>query len=194
MFSRIFERWKRGSFTGSSSQQSKGLSDKKIRLGICAMDKKARSKPMSEILDRLPKELFEIERFGDDCILNQPVENWPVVEVLVSFYSTRFPTEKALQYIKLRKPFLINDLEMESTLKDRRQVYSLLKSVGIDVPNHVFVNRDNVREGGDEDNNVIEEFDEVTFLSVCSFTVFLMFISFPVRLRFLFLPSFCLSS
>jgi inositol hexakisphosphate/diphosphoinositol-pentakisphosphate kinase len=135
---------------------------RKIRLGICAMDKKAKSKPMSEILDRLPKEMFEVELFGDDRILNQPIDTWPVVDVLITFYSTKFPTEKALDYIKLRKPFLINDLEMDNTtLKDRRKVYNLLKSIGIDVPTHVFVNRD---EG--EDNNVIEEYDEVSVYSI----------------------------
>lgn len=130
---------------------------KKITLGICAMDKKAQSKPMKEILSRLPPDAFEIVFYGDDCILNTPVEDWPVCEVLITFYSTRFPTEKALQYIKLRNPFLINDLEMDSTLKDRRKVYELLLSQGIDVPQHVFVNR----EPDQPDNNVVEEFDEV---------------------------------
>jgi inositol-hexakisphosphate/diphosphoinositol-pentakisphosphate 1-kinase len=133
---------------------------KKISLGICAMDKKARSKPMREILDRLPKDLFEITVFGDDCILNQPVEQWPIVEVLIAFYSTKFPTEKAVEYTKLRNPFCINDLTMEGTLKDRRKVYNLLQQCGIDVPNHIFVSRD---EYGD-DYYKIEEFDEVNFI------------------------------
>jgi inositol hexakisphosphate/diphosphoinositol-pentakisphosphate kinase len=129
---------------------------KKITLGICAMDKKAKSKPMREILQRLPEELFTIVYFGDECILNQPVESWPVVEVLISFFSKGFPTQKALEYVKLRKPYMINDLEMEATLSDRRKVYNLLKSQNIDVPRHLFVSRD------DPDNeNILEEFDEV---------------------------------
>jgi inositol-hexakisphosphate/diphosphoinositol-pentakisphosphate 1-kinase len=132
---------------------------RKIVLGICAMDKKARSKPMKEILSRLPEDLFEIVVFGDDCILNQPVEAWPPVEVLITFFSNKFPTDKALQYIALRKPFLINDLSMEATLKDRRQVYDLMVSIGIDVPAHVFVTRPDP-DSGLADTNVIEEFDE----------------------------------
>ena len=43
------------------------------------MDKKAKSKAMLEILNRLedfPE--FEIITFGDDCILNQPIEQWPL--------------------------------------------------------------------------------------------------------------------
>ena len=45
------------------------------------MDKKTKAKPMKEILNRLPEELFEIFVFGDDVILNSPIEDWPVVEV-----------------------------------------------------------------------------------------------------------------
>jgi inositol hexakisphosphate/diphosphoinositol-pentakisphosphate kinase len=141
---------------------------KKITLGICAMDKKAKSKPMREILSRLPADAFEIVMYGDECILNTPVEEWPVVEVLITFYSTRFPTEKALEYIKLRNPYLLNDLEIDSVMKDRRKVYELLESQGIDVPHHVFLNR----EPGVEDTNQLEEHDEVisfSFSLVCAF-------------------------
>lgn len=34
--------------------------DKKVIVGICARDKKAKSKAMAEILGRLPKEVFEV--------------------------------------------------------------------------------------------------------------------------------------
>jgi len=128
---------------------------KKITLGICAMDKKTQSKPMREILKRLSTEQFEIVIFGDECILHQPVESWPVVEALITFYSNHFPTQKALDYVKLRKPYMINDLEMGEILKDRRKVYELLESQGIDVPLHVFCNRDDPSV-----INVVEEFDE----------------------------------
>lgn len=128
----------------------------KISLGICAMDKKARSKPMTEILGRLPEDLFEIHIFGDECILNEPVENWPVVECLIAFYSGGYPLDKALEYVELRHPFLVNDLEMQKTLMDRRLVYEVLQSCDIPVPRHVYVNRDE----HDEDHNVLEEFDD----------------------------------
>ena len=132
---------------------------KKIVLGICAMDKKAKSKPMREILKRLPDQCFDIIIFGDDCILNKPVEEWPVVEVLIAFYSTNYPLSKAVEYVKLRNPFMINDLEMDATLKDRRKVYELLQKQGIDVPFHVILNRD-PDSIAPESGNIVEEFDE----------------------------------
>ena len=121
-----------------NSAKSKGKLVK-IKLGICAMDKKAKSKPMREILSRLTDGLFDIIVFGDEVIQNQAVDTWPVVEVLIAFYSTNFPTEKAMEYVKLRKPFMVNDLEMESTLADRRRVYETLQANGIHVPIHVYV-------------------------------------------------------
>ena len=128
----------------------------KIRLGVCAMDKKARSKPMREILGRLPEALFDVIIFGDDCILNDPIQNWPEVEALIAFYSHNFPTEKALEYVHLRKPFMLNDLEMDAVLKDRRRVYELLEANGINVPFHVYCERDNPNHN----ENNIEEYDE----------------------------------
>ena len=127
----------------------------KITVGVCAMDKKARSKPMREILNRLCPDLFNIVIFGDDCILNQPVAEWPEVDCLITFFSTHFPIERALEYIKLRDPFLINDLEMHNVLVDRKQIYDKLESLGINVPKHVFLDR--------SDPNVshnVEEFDD----------------------------------
>jgi len=114
----------------------------RIRVGICAMDKKARSKPMAEILSRLEKKIFYVLFFGDDMILNQPVAEWPVCDVLIAFYSSGYPLEKASEYADLHNPVILNDLKMQEVMKDRRQVYDLLQQSGIDVPRHIFINLD----------------------------------------------------
>ena len=67
---------------------------RKIRLGICAMDKKSRSRPMQEIMRRLPEKEFEIVVFGNRCLLEEPVEEWPIVDCLIGFYSKGFPLKK----------------------------------------------------------------------------------------------------
>lgn len=94
--------------------------DKKVIVGICAMAKKSNSKPMKEIVRRLENfSRIQIIIFSEDVILNRPVEEWPVVNALISFFSTGFPLDKAIEYKNLRNPFVVNDLEMQFVLQDR---------------------------------------------------------------------------
>ncbi|ETV93146.1 hypothetical protein H310_12755 [Aphanomyces invadans] len=112
-------------------------------VGVCAMEKKSRSKPMQEILRRLvKKKQFDLVIFTDDMILNHPIEEWPICEAIFSFYSTGFPLAKAESYVHLRRPVLVNDLSMQHVLFDRRKVYEVLIRNGVNVPRHAIVNRD----------------------------------------------------
>lgn len=107
------------------------------------MDKKARSKPMQEIVARLQASgEFEVRPFGDDVILNKPVEEWPRCDCLLSWHSDGFPLQKAQAYASLRRPYLINDVHMQDLLLDRREVYSKLQASGIPVPKHIVVDRE----------------------------------------------------
>jgi hypothetical protein len=129
-------------YSGISSGPTPHSSNSKIRLGICAMDKKARSKPMSEILSRLDESQFDIVVFGDDLLLHAPIEQWPIVDALIAFHSTGYPLAKAEAYASMHKPFLLNDLRIQRDLMDRRKVYEKCVEAGIDVPRHVFMSRD----------------------------------------------------
>ena len=156
-FSPVPKSGKDLTLTRTSSNASS--SSNRIRLGICAMDKKARSKPMAAILERLDAETFEPVYFGDNLILNEPVESWPVCDVLIAFYSNGYPLEKAEEYVSLRQPYLLNDLKMQRTLMDRRRVYDLLEECGIDVPKHVFMSRDGYVSSGTGDGKTIDDSD-----------------------------------
>ena len=114
-----------------------------IRLGVAAMDRKARSKPMQNILNRmLSMGDFEVIVFGDKVILDEDVDTWPIVDVLISFFSTGFPLEKAIQYVNLRKPVCVNDLSMQTVLWDRRAVLRILAAAGVPTPPSVSADRD----------------------------------------------------
>lgn len=114
-----------------------------IRLGVAAMDRKARSKPMQNILNRLLSTgQFEVIVFGDKVILDEDVDTWPIVDVLISFFSTGFPLEKAIQYVDLRHPVCVNDLRMQAVLWDRRAVLRILAAAGVPTPPSVYADRD----------------------------------------------------
>ncbi|XP_053933274.1 inositol hexakisphosphate and diphosphoinositol-pentakisphosphate kinase 1 isoform X6 [Cuculus canorus] len=133
--------------------------ERQIVVGICAMTKKSKSKPMTQILERLCKfEYITVVIMGEDVILNEPVENWPLCDCLISFHSKGFPLDKAVAYAKLCKPFLINDLDMQYYIQDRREVYRILQEEGIDLPRYAVLNRDPDRP---EECNLVEGEDHV---------------------------------
>lgn len=132
-----------------------------IVLGICAMDVKARSRAMREIIIRLVERAhgaIEVKVFGDKVILDEgkhlsciiihkahflpDVENWPHCDVLISFFSTDFPLDKAISYVKLRNPLCINDLPTQALLWDRRLVGQILDHLCIPTPFRLEVSRD----------------------------------------------------
>ncbi|XP_055685097.1 inositol hexakisphosphate and diphosphoinositol-pentakisphosphate kinase isoform X16 [Lutzomyia longipalpis] len=118
-------------------------SGKQVVVGVCAMAKKSQSKPMKEILTRLQEfEYIKIVVFPEEVILKDPVEKWPICDCLISFHSKGFPLEKAVNYSQLRKPYVINNLHTQYDIQDRRKVYSILESEGIEIPRYAVLDRD----------------------------------------------------
>ncbi|KAF4095103.1 inositol hexakisphosphate and diphosphoinositol-pentakisphosphate kinase 2 isoform X11 [Onychostoma macrolepis] len=140
-------------------EEDEDQSERQIVVGICSMMKKSKSKPMTEILERLCKfEYITVVIFPEEVILNEPVEKWPLCDCLISFHSKGFPLDKAVSYVKLRNPLLINDLNMQYFIQDRREVYRILQEEGIDLPRYAVLNRDPDRP---EECNLVESEDHV---------------------------------
>ena len=132
--------------SGSSSSACNPFVSRSRRcfLGVCAMDKKTRSKPMTQILDRLRAYgEFQIIIFGDRLILDDsiPVSEWPTVHCLISFTSKGFPLSKVIEYVRLRKPFCVNDIPSQVVLENRYDIYNILERNNIPTPRHLYVDR-----------------------------------------------------
>ncbi|XP_054915083.1 inositol hexakisphosphate and diphosphoinositol-pentakisphosphate kinase 2 isoform X12 [Poeciliopsis prolifica] len=139
--------------------ENESPSERQIVVGICAMMKKSKSKPMTQILERLCKfDYIDVVIFPEEVILEEPVEKWPLCDCLISFHSKGFPLDKAVEYAKLRNPMLINDLNMQYFIQDRREVYRILQEEGIDLPRYGVLNRD---PDNPEECNLVEGEDHV---------------------------------
>lgn len=92
------------------------------------------------------------------CAITLPdVENWPRCDVLISFFSTDFPLDKAIEYTKLRKPFCINDLPPQALLWDRRLVGAVLDHLKVPTPPRFEVSRDGGPKVDDELREVMRQ-------------------------------------
>lgn len=77
---------------------------------------------MKMLIERI-QPYFEIVIFPEEMILNAPIEDWPVVDVLMGWYSDGlcisfslilgYPLDKAIEYVDYRKPYALNDLRMQ---------------------------------------------------------------------------------
>ncbi|CAB3408872.1 unnamed protein product [Caenorhabditis bovis] len=133
----------------------------KILIGICAMNRKATSKPMKAIMKKIVEfyeDWLDFFIFPEYVILNESVENWPMCHCLISFHSTDFPLHKAIEYVKLRNPYVINDLNRQYDLLNRRTVFKILSHHGIEHPRHGVVIRNSDKE---KDTHLVEHADHI---------------------------------
>ena len=103
-----------------------------IKFGVCCMEGKLKGKPMVTILSYLEETgEYEVTKWNNDILFNSPIENWPKCDVLLGFYSTGYPIDKVIEYVKVYKPFCINDLESQKILWERSEITRMLFEAGV---------------------------------------------------------------
>ena len=101
-----------------------------------------RSRPMREILNFLSKNSdIDILRFKDEILFDQPIDQWIRCDVLIAFYSTGFPLQKAIRYVELYKPVMVNDLQVQHELWDRVRVLEKLRRINVPIAKSYVVYR-----------------------------------------------------
>jgi len=123
-------------------------------LGICCMDAKAQSAPMKAIIRRLEKS-FQIISLNEEIFNNKEVEDWPIVQCLISFHSDGFALSKAIEYTNLRAPIEINELRYQKILRHRNIVYDLLRTIEVPCPNAIVIDH------SDKDIDFVESEDYI---------------------------------
>ena len=102
---------------------------------------------MREILKFLDRnQEIEICRFNDVMLLQLPIEEWLRCDVLIGFYSTGFPLQKAIDYVRKYKPVMINSLDVQHELWDRTKVLDKLRRIGVPVAKSFAVYRGEATE------------------------------------------------
>jgi len=79
-------------------------------------------------------------------LLNKPIEEWHRCDVLIGFYSSGFPLEKARSYVDKYEPKMINDLREQHVLWDRSKIMEKLRQLRIPVAKSFVVLRGNDKE------------------------------------------------
>ncbi|KAA8499857.1 Inositol hexakisphosphate and diphosphoinositol-pentakisphosphate kinase [Porphyridium purpureum] len=122
-------------------------------LGICCMAKKVQSAPFQAILAFAKEDFARLQLasevqyelnvvvFPEDVVLNEPVQQWPLCDALIAFYSAGFPLRKAIQYYELRRPASLCDLYMQLALLDRNKTYEILEGAQVPLPRRIVVMR-----------------------------------------------------
>lgn len=74
--------------------------------------------------------------------MQEDIDNWFIVDCLISFHSKGFPLEKAIKYAQLRNCYVLNNLQLQYDIQDRRKVYAILDREGIEIPRYAVLDRD----------------------------------------------------
>jgi hypothetical protein len=140
-----------------------------MRLLVCIINTKHRAEPGGMSPAHASKPMNVMQRASLialsffaclQMILNRPIEEWPRCDALLVWESQGFPLEKAKQYVRMTKPFLINDVFKQDILRDRRMVYKKLKAHNVPIPPHIVINRTREQCSAQIDPPGFEETDD----------------------------------
>ncbi|KAJ3425104.1 inositol hexakisphosphate and diphosphoinositol-pentakisphosphate kinase [Anaeramoeba flamelloides] len=122
------------------------------------MEKKLGTKWMKKILVQLKNsDKIKLVIWTNDMIQNQTIENWPIVDGLITLYSSGYPVNKVISYVNRHRPYCCNNPEFFKAMTNRESIYKVLDEIGVEHPNYLVLNTKEIS------NEINEETNWITF-------------------------------
>lgn len=106
------------------------------------------------------------------------VADWPKCDYLIAFDANGFPLEKVIAYKLLVQPKVLNEIEPQMVLRDRRDIIHELKKCQVPIPPSLIVSRERRRSGEFSPEELVEDENSV---SAGGITIKKPFVEKPVR-------------
>lgn len=102
-----------------------------VLVGVFIPNRKLHTAPMKQLGKYLKGKGYSIYYFEDTYRDETPVETWPHVDVILTFFSEGIDFIKIKKYAEMHKPLEINKIDPQFLLLDRRAVMSVLDKIGV---------------------------------------------------------------
>jgi len=117
-----------------------------IHIGVFIADKKLHSYQMQEIKTYLVKKGYLVYWFCKSYRDAVPFEEWPIVDVVISFFSEGMEFLSVQKYVQKHTPLELNNIDRQFLLLDRRIVLEVLEKIGVPTANRLFFSADGTSE------------------------------------------------
>ncbi|KAI5172680.1 inositol-hexakisphosphate/diphosphoinositol-pentakisphosphate 1-kinase [Nematocida sp. LUAm3] len=111
-----------------------------IHIGVFITDSKGKTAPMKELKAYLQRKGYLLYVFDDKYREGTSVENWPYVDVIISFFSNGIDFLKIQKYVENKHPLEINNIKKQFLLLDRRCILSILDKENISTAPRILYN------------------------------------------------------
>ncbi|KAH9385383.1 inositol-hexakisphosphate/diphosphoinositol-pentakisphosphate 1-kinase [Nematocida major] len=111
-----------------------------IHIGVFIPNRKLHTEPMKQLGEYLKRKGYSIYYFEDAYRDETPVDSWPHVDVMLTFFSEGIDFMKIRTYASIHKPFEVNAIDRQFLLLDRRSVMAVLDKIKVPTAERIVYN------------------------------------------------------
>ncbi|KAI5135221.1 inositol-hexakisphosphate/diphosphoinositol-pentakisphosphate 1-kinase [Nematocida ausubeli] len=111
-----------------------------IHLGVFIPNRKLHTQPMKQLEKYLKSKGYTLYYFEDAYREEISVENWPHVDIMITFFSEGIDFLKVREYAQMHRPIEINKIDKQFLLLDRRAVMAVLDKIEVPTAKRIIYN------------------------------------------------------